>query len=66
VEIVCNRPLGRDFRLEDLFDREGFKAVIIAIGAHRGLHLGIPGEEAAGVINGTTFLREAALGRPAG
>jgi len=65
VEIVCNRALGRDFRLDDLFDREGFKAVIIAIGAHRGLHLGIPGEEAAGVINGTDFLREAALGRPA-
>jgi NADH-quinone oxidoreductase subunit F len=65
VEIVCNRALGRDFRLEDLFEREGFKAVIIAIGAHRSLHLGIPGEETAGVINGTDFLREAALGRPA-
>jgi NADH-quinone oxidoreductase subunit F len=64
VQIVCNRALGRDFRLEDLFDREGFKAVIIAIGAHRGLHLGIPGEETAGVVNGTDFLREVALGRP--
>ena len=65
VQIVCNRALGRDFRLDDLFDREGFKAVIIAIGAHRSLHLGIPGEEAPGVINGTDFLREAALGQPA-
>jgi NADH-quinone oxidoreductase subunit F len=65
VEIVCNRALGRDFRLEDLFDREGFKAVIIAIGAHRSLRLGIPGEETTGVINGTDFLREVALGRPA-
>ncbi len=64
VQIVCNRALGRDFRLEDLFDREGFKAVVIAIGAHRGLRLGIPGEETAGVINGTDFLREVALGRP--
>jgi NADH-quinone oxidoreductase subunit F len=64
VQIVCNRALGRDFRLEDLFDREGFKAAIVAIGAHRSLRLGIPGEEAAGVINGIDFLREVALGRP--
>jgi len=63
VQIVCNRALGRDFRLEDLFDREGFKAVIVAIGAHRGLRLGIPGEETTGVVNGTDFLRDVALGR---
>lgn len=64
VQILCNRALGRDFRMDDLFDREGFKAVIMAIGAHCGLRLGIPGEETAGVINGTDFLREVALGRP--
>jgi NADH-quinone oxidoreductase subunit F len=63
VQILCNRALGRDFRMDDLFDREGFKAVIMAIGAHRSLRLGIPGEEAAGVVNGTDFLREVALGR---
>jgi len=64
VQILCNRALGRDFRMDDLFDREGFKAVIMAIGAHCGLRLGIPGEDTAGVINGTDFLREVALGRP--
>ena len=46
------------------FDRQGVKAVVLAIGAHRSLHLGIPGEDRAGVIPGIDFLREVALGNP--
>jgi NADH-quinone oxidoreductase subunit F len=64
VEILCNQALGRDFTLDDLFDRQGFKAVVLAIGAHRSLVLGIPGEERGGVIPGIDFLREVALGKP--
>jgi NADH-quinone oxidoreductase subunit F len=64
VEILCNRALGRDFTLDELFDRQGVKAVVLAIGAHRSLHLGIPGEDRAGVIPGIDFLREVALGNP--
>jgi NADH-quinone oxidoreductase subunit F len=56
--------LGRDFTLDELFDRQGVKAVVLAIGAHRSLHLGIPGEDRAGVIPGIDFLREVALGNP--
>jgi NADH-quinone oxidoreductase subunit F len=63
VEIVCNRALGRDFSLDDLLDRQGFKAVVLAIGAHKSLRLGIPGEDRAGVINGIDLLREVALGK---
>ncbi len=63
VEIRCNRALGRDFRLEDLFDRDGYRAVVLAIGAHKSLRLGIAGEEVPGVIAGIDFLRETALGR---
>jgi NADH-quinone oxidoreductase subunit F len=64
VEIVCNRVLGRDFSLDDLLERQGFKAVVLAIGAHKSLRLGIPGEDRAGVINGIDLLREVALGKP--
>ncbi len=61
VEIRYNQALGSDFTLDDLFDREGCHAVVLAIGAHRSRKLGIPGEEKAGVLHGTDFLREVGL-----
>ncbi len=61
VEIRCNQSLGDDFTVADLFDRDGYKAVILAIGAHKSRKLGIPGEEKAGVLHGTDFLRQVGL-----
>ncbi len=61
VQIECNKALGRDFSLDDLFDRLGFDAVILAIGAHRSRRLGIPGEDKKGVIPGIDFLREVSM-----
>ncbi len=61
VEIRCDQTLGKDFALEDLQDRLGFDAVVLAIGAHASRQLGVPGEEKSGVINGLDFLREVAL-----
>jgi len=60
VELHCNQALGRDFTLDDLLDRKGFNAVILAIGAHKSRTLGIPGEDKPGVLNGIDFLREVA------
>ena len=60
VELRCNQVLGRDFSLNDLLDRLGFNAVVLAIGAHKSRSLGIPGETKSGVLNGIDFLREAA------
>ena len=57
VEIKTNAPLGPDRTLDDLFE-EGYKAVYLAIGAHKGIELGIPGERASGVRQGVDFLRE--------
>ncbi|RLG33292.1 4Fe-4S ferredoxin, partial [Methanosarcinales archaeon] len=57
VEIKNESPLGPELTLDDLF-RHGFKAVYLAIGAHKGLELGIPGEKAKGVMQGVDFLRE--------
>ena len=61
MEIRYNQALGSDFTLDDLFDREGCNAVVLAIGAHRSRKLGIPGEEKTGVLHGTDFLREVGL-----
>jgi NADH-quinone oxidoreductase subunit F len=58
AQIQCGKELGRDFTLDDLLDKQGFSAVILAIGAHRSRRLGIPGDDKPGVINGLDFLRE--------
>ncbi|HBZ55074.1 MAG TPA: 4Fe-4S ferredoxin, partial [Syntrophobacteraceae bacterium] len=61
VEIKCNSALGRDITLDGLFS-QGYKAVYLAIGAHKSLKLNIPGEDADGVFHGVDLLRRANLG----
>ncbi len=46
--------------LDDLFT-EGYQAVFVAVGAHKGINLGVPGEESAGVIVGIRYLRQVSL-----
>jgi NADH-quinone oxidoreductase subunit F len=60
VELQCGKMLGKDFTIEDLMERQGFNAVVLAIGAHKGRKMGIAGEDKSGVINGIDFLREVA------
>jgi NADH-quinone oxidoreductase subunit F len=47
--------------LDELFT-QGFHAVFLALGAHRGVKLGIPGEEEIGVLDCIDFLRRVKLG----
>ncbi len=61
VRFAKSRSLGKDFTLDDLFDR-GFKAVFIGTGAHKGFRLNVPGEELHGVISGIEYLRNINLG----
>jgi heterodisulfide reductase subunit A-like polyferredoxin len=61
VEIRTGQKLGRDFTIESLKE-DGCKAIFIAVGAHRDLKMGIPGENSVGVISGVDFLREVNLG----
>jgi len=62
VETQTNQRLGADFTLDDLRE-QGYKAIFLAIGAHRSLKLGIDGEEDfEGVIDAVEFLREVNLG----
>jgi len=44
VEIKTNTPIGKERTLDDLFE-EGYGAVYISTGAHKGIKLDIPGED---------------------
>jgi NADPH-dependent glutamate synthase beta subunit-like oxidoreductase/Pyruvate/2-oxoacid:ferredoxin oxidoreductase delta subunit len=60
VEIRCGVAVGRDVSFESL--QKDFAAVFVAVGAHAGKKLGVPGEEGAGVYTGTEFLRRVNMG----
>jgi len=62
VNIVLNNALGKDFTLDELFDKMGYHAVVLAIGAHSSRRLGIPGEDLQGVVHATSFLKDVSLG----
>ena len=57
VEIKLNTALGKDFTIDSLL-ADGFDAVFLALGAHKGIGLGIPGEDIDNVRQGVDFLRE--------
>jgi NADPH-dependent glutamate synthase beta subunit-like oxidoreductase/formate hydrogenlyase subunit 6/NADH:ubiquinone oxidoreductase subunit I/ferredoxin len=57
----CGRELGKDFGLDDL-QNQGYDAVVVAIGCYDTNKLGIPGEDADGVIDGLEYLKIATLG----
>jgi formate dehydrogenase beta subunit len=43
--------------------KEGYDAVFVAVGSHRGTKLGIDGEDSPGVLDGATFLRDVNTGK---
>jgi len=63
VSIKTHMALGKDFTLDDLHN-QGYKAVFIATGAHRPIEIGVPGEEAEGVLQALEYLKDVQLGRP--
>jgi NADPH-dependent glutamate synthase beta subunit-like oxidoreductase/formate hydrogenlyase subunit 6/NADH:ubiquinone oxidoreductase subunit I/ferredoxin len=63
VKLQTNMELGRDFTLDDL-QNQGYDAVLVAIGCYDTNELGIPGEDADGVLDGLEYLRIATLGLP--
>jgi NADPH-dependent glutamate synthase beta subunit-like oxidoreductase len=60
VELKLNTAVGNDISLDDL--RKEYKAIFVAIGAHRGIELKIEGESAPNVFTGTDFLHRANTG----
>ena len=68
-EIQVIREAGVDIRtntriesIESLIE-QGYDAVLLAIGAHKGTKIGVEGEDLPGVMDGASFLREVNLGK---
>lgn len=68
-EIETVKKLGVDIRLNSPVNdvesllKDGYHAVFIATGAHKGDKMGIPGEDLNGVFDAIDFLREVNLGQ---
>ncbi len=63
VELRLSSPIGRDGLTLGALHKQGYKAVLIAVGAHSSMRLNIPGEELEGVYHGVSFLRDVNLGK---
>jgi len=61
ITLKLNQAAGRDFMVSDL-RRQGFDAVLVAVGAHRSRDLTIPGVDLDGVYKGIDFLLNVNLG----
>lgn len=61
VSLEVGTRLGTDFSIADLRQR-GFRAIFIAIGAHKGRNLDIPGVDLDGVLKGVDFLLNVNMG----
>jgi NADH-quinone oxidoreductase subunit F len=62
VEFRPNMELGADFTIKSLQD-DGYRAVILTIGAHRSRAMDIKNEDRAGIIQGLQLLRDIAIGQ---
>ncbi len=60
VELKLNSPVTDVEALKN----QGYRAVFVATGAHKGLKLGLAGERLKGVLDGVSFLRDVNLGKP--
>ncbi|MBR0399225.1 MAG: FAD-dependent oxidoreductase [Mogibacterium sp.] len=60
VEFRCGVEVGKDVTIQQLRE-EGYKAFYIAIGLQSGGKMGIPGEDAKGVMAGIDFMRDVNL-----
>jgi 2-oxoacid:acceptor oxidoreductase delta subunit (pyruvate/2-ketoisovalerate family) len=61
VEVRTGMRLGENLSWLHLGD---YRAVLVAVGQHRSRRLGVPGEDAQGVLPGLLFLRQVNLGQP--
>jgi NADPH-dependent glutamate synthase beta subunit-like oxidoreductase len=61
VEMKTGVRVGKDVTLPDL--KNEYNAIFIAVGAHKGMGLGVAGEDSPGVMEGITYLRTINLGK---
>ena len=62
VDIKLNTRIGKDLTIDDI-QKDGYKAIFIATGAHESTKLNVPGEDLKGVIHGVSLLRDINLGK---
>ena len=60
VELRCNTRVGREISYQEI--REDFDAIYLAMGAHKGSNMGIPGEDSANVFTAASFLNRVNTG----
>ena len=60
VELRTGVQVGRDVAMDDL--RRDYQAVYLAIGAQKGVNLGLPGEDAPNCFSGVDFLHRVRVG----
>ena len=56
VEVRYHEELGKDFTIESL-KKDGFAAIMVAIGSQRSKKLGLPGDQVEGIYQGIEFLK---------
>ena len=56
ITLKCNTALGRDITVDGLFE-EGYKAILLALGAHKSKPLRLENEDADGVYPSIEFLK---------
>ncbi|MCQ2752367.1 MAG: FAD-dependent oxidoreductase [Coriobacteriales bacterium] len=62
VKVKLNTKIGEDVKLKDI--KAKFDCIFMAIGAHSDNKLGIPGEDAQGVVSAVEMLRACGGGKP--
>ena len=60
VKILCNQKISAQKLLQKIKDSD---AVFLATGAYKNMNLGISGEDLSGVLSGTAFLEDVAVGK---
>jgi glutamate synthase (NADPH/NADH) small chain len=63
VKFITNALIGRAYRIDELFEKEGFDAIFIGTGAGLPWLLGIPGENLKGMYTANEFLTRVNLMR---
>ena len=69
ADLAWVKKLGIEIKLNTKINdvgallREGYRAVLIAVGAHQGTKIGVPGEDLNGVFDAIEFLRKVNLGQ---
>ena len=62
VEIYLNQALGKDFSLDDLFDR-GYQSIFLGLGAQASTSMRVENENSDGVLSGIDFLEDIKLNK---